>query len=486
MLFAGTFYLCAVSDAYCGEWLIAPRFSFGENYSDNINLTAINTEGDFITRAQPGLSVQGNGRRVDLDLDYNLQSLTYLETTDNNNINHQLQSNLSVEVKRNVFFLDVDASMYRALISNTGTISNRNYENNQNQTDVLTYGVRPEFKHHFGLWADLSASTQYSDTITFGPGDSRAAGSGNGIDLNTRLTSGRRFTQTTWSLSNTRSVFNNDSGARSSKRSRWNGTVSRGLNRFFRVNGSFGFENNDSSGGAGDDSGVTWDVGGTFTPNGRASLTGRYGHRAFGNTKSFDFEYRRRRVSITGRYTEDLRTTSDQLRSQQQFPLEDPFGNPIFDPFGAADVDNPLGTLSLSDDVFVSRDFNASVGYIKRRDNFVATVYRTERDSGASTGPEEAIGTTFNWSRSFSSRLSGGVTVTYRSGTSNLLPGGNPDLEANPNSEVDVIIIRPSFSYSLGPHVSGQFSYSYTDSDSKDPTTIYTENSLSAALSFAF
>jgi len=487
ILLAGLLYFAGAGDVHAGEWLVVPRFSLGENYSDNINLTRSNTESDFITRAEPGLSVSGSGRRVDLNLQYNLQSLTYLDTTDNNDINHQLQSDLNIEVVRNIFFLNADASMFQALVTNTGTISNRNYETNNNRTDVLTYGVRPEFRHHFGLWADMSASTQVSDTIAFGSGSSREAGSGNSLDLNTRLTSGRRFTNTSWSLSNTSTVFNNDSGAPSSKRQRWNGTVSRAINRIFRLNGSFGYENNDSSGGgAGDDNGVTWDVGATITPNPRASLTGRYGKRAFGDTKSFDFDYRRRRISISGSYTEDLQTTSDQLRNQQLFPLEDPFGNPVFDPFGASDVDNPLGTLSLSDDVYVSRDFNASVGYVRRRDNFVANVYRTERDRGATTGPEEAIGTVFSWTRNFSRRLSGGVTVTYRSGTSGILEGGNPDLEANPNSEVEVIVVSPSFSYSIGPHTNGQFSYSYMNSDSKDPTNVYTENSLSAALSFAF
>ncbi len=494
------FVLGAAADVTAGEWRVVPRFSIGENYSDNVRLQNFNEQEDFITRATPGLSVRGTGRRVQLNLDYNLQNLTYANDSTRNTINHQLQSGASIEVLRKVFFLDADASCFQALVSNTGTISDQNFTANNNQGDVLTYSVSPRFQHHFGSWADMRASTSFSDTIGFGSGGTRTAGSGNGINLSTSLSSGRKFTRTSWSVSNNRRLFNNDSGASSSSRSRWNASGSVNVNRFFRMNGSVGWENNDFS-GPGNGSGVTWNVGATLTPSRRSSLTGSYGHRTFGSTKSFSFNHRRRRISISGSYSESLSTTNDQLRDQQLISLADPFGQPVFDPFSASDIANPLGTLSRTDDVFVSRDFNATVGYSLRRDSFSANVYRRESDGGATSQAQSAIGTSTSWSHTFSQRLSGGISVSYRNGSGGGIGGSigggfgggfggggvfrNPNLQSG-GSDTEVFSVTPNMSYSIGPHTSGNFSYSFTTSSSKDPGSGYTENSLSGSLSFAF
>ena len=481
--------LTVTSNAFAGDWMVVPRFLISEDYSDNIQLSPTNQRDDFITRVTPGISIRGQGRRVEMSVDYNLESLSYINEEELDNTNHQLQSTLSIEIIRNIFFLDANAAMYQALVSNTGRVSNRNLANDSNRTDVITYGFSPRFHHHFGTWADFNASTQVSDTIGDGSGSgNRSAGSGNSISLQSTLSSGRRFTRTSWSVSNSSTVFNNDSGARSNSQNWWDAQVSAVINRFLRANTSLGYEKNKSAdGGAGNQDSITWSAGATLTLSPRTSLTGSYGKRSFGNTKSFDFSHRRRRISISGSYTEELQTTSGQLRDQQLVSLFDAFGEPVFDPFAASDPTLPDGNLSLTDDIFISRDFNATVGYTRRRDTFSASVFRTEREGGASSDPEEALGASVSWSRTMSRRLSGGVSGSFRSGSAGgagVVPS-NPSLQGS-DASTEVIFVSPFVSYSIGPHTSGRLSYNYTTSSSEDSANEYTENSVTGSLSFAF
>ena len=470
-----------------GDWSIVPRFSLGETYSDNVQLDSFNERDDFVTRATPGVSVRGVGRRVEMNVDYNLQSLTYANNSRLNNINHQLQSDASVELFRHNVFFDADALMYQALISNTGRISNRNFRASGNRASVLSYGFGPRVEYRFGSWAELDGRFEYTATEGDGRGGSSSAGSGSGTNLTARLSSGRRFSRTSWGLSGSRRRYNSENRTSGgSSREDVTADLSVAINRYFRINSSVGYQDNNSRGGGRNGKGMTWSMGGTVTIGRRGSVTGAFNHRPFGDTKTFSFDYRRRHFSVSGTYTEELRTTSEQLRAQRLVALTDPFGEPIFDPNNAVDIDLPLGTLSFTDELYLSRDFHATVGYVQRRDTFTATVFRSEREQDSRSTPEMTIGTSANWTHSFSRRLSGGINGSFRSGNGSRFSTGGPRAGGNNSQEADVIIVSPYMNYTIGPHTNGRLSYSYTVSTSDDPFSEYIENSVSGSLTFAF
>lgn len=485
--------------AQAGDWMITPRFSVAENYSDNIFLSAQDEQQDFVTQVTPGLSLRGRGARVSANVDYNLQNLTYVNEGDLNRINHQLQSGLNVEVVRDVFFVDASAARYQALISSTGAISNRNFQGSNNRTDVMTYSVRPSLRHHFGTWADLRGSTAFSDTST----DSNVAGGGRGQQFNVGLSSGRRFTRLGWDLSYHTNSNNYSSGQSSSALSGFDASGSWQFNRKLSVQGKVGFENNRF--GADNDQGLepTWSIGGTYTPSPVTSISGRFGHRSFGSTKSFDFSHRRRRLTLSGSYSEELRTSTDILREQQLVALADEFGNPIFDPLLNSDFAVPTDTPSLTDNVFVHRRLAVSIGYQRRLDYFSVGVFRNDRESQVLTESELATGTSVSWRRTMSRRLSAGVSGSFQSQEGSLsgfssgglgsgfgrnLGGGARNILGTPRSSGggDFLSVTPYVSYTIGPHVSSRVSYSYSEFSADQALAGYQENSVQGSLSFAF
>ena len=54
-----------------GAWVIVPRLTVGEIYSDNINLDDNDKEGDLITEVSPGINISGRsaaGSRIRLPI----------------------------------------------------------------------------------------------------------------------------------------------------------------------------------------------------------------------------------------------------------------------------------------------------------------------------------------------------------------------------------------------------------------------------------
>ena len=79
---------CLVTLFYAGSaWGrvdISPRFTLKEEYNDNVYLSTNNEQGDFITRAIPGLSLELDSNYLDLSLDYSLHYIFYADLTEEN------------------------------------------------------------------------------------------------------------------------------------------------------------------------------------------------------------------------------------------------------------------------------------------------------------------------------------------------------------------------------------------------------------------
>ncbi len=92
--------MVSVSVVEAGKWDITPRLSVAEVYSDNINLDDDNKESDLVTVVTPGLSVHGQGGRLVVDLDYELENTVFLDNSDANGSFHKLSADATAEVTR--------------------------------------------------------------------------------------------------------------------------------------------------------------------------------------------------------------------------------------------------------------------------------------------------------------------------------------------------------------------------------------------------
>lgn len=464
---------------FAGEWRIQPRLGLSETYTDNALLVNDdqNPSSDWVTTLSPGLSLSGRGRRVTMATEYTAQKQVYLNNSDQSQLTHLLQTNTRAEVVRDQVFVAAFASMYPTIRNNLGQISNRNRNArlSSNREDVISYGFAPELRHKFGNWANATGTLRWSDVSTGEQGGS-GIGGGQMIDGQFGVESGRRFQRFQWGSNfNRRENDGGDTGRRSLFQ-RWNNTLNYRLNRFVRLNSSLGYEFNDfSTDSGGLRSGLNWQLGATLTPTPRTSITGGYGERAFGSTKNFSFSHRWRRFIVTGAYSEDLRTTAEVLRDQQVFTTLDPFGNPVIDPLGNADPSLPLNQLGLTDDVFISRNFSANLGFNMRRDSFSVRVNRNAQESTRDEGSDSLLGFGGNWNHRFSRRLAAGLTADWQTRESD-----------NALQTSDFVAVSPYVSYTVGPHVSSRLSYQYMDSVSGDASDDFTENAVTGSLSVAF
>jgi len=466
--------------AHAGDWQIQPRFSLSETYTDNALLEGDNPSSDLITTLSPGVSISGNGARVRLATQYTAQKQIFKNNDELGQLTHLLQTNGNAELVRDQVFMSAFASMFPTVRDSFGQISNRNRNarDASNRTNVVSYGFAPEFRHRLGNWVSLKATTNWSDVST-GEGQ---AGGGQNMDWRFSADSGRRFARVSWGSNFSRRENDGGDFGNRSVFQQWTNTARYRLNRFVRLNSTLGYESNDFQtdqnglNGQGNlRGGLNWSLGTTLNLTPRTSITGSFGERAFGSTKSFDFNHRWRRFIVNGRYNEELRTTAEVLREQQVFGTVDPFGNPIIDPLGNGDPSVPIDQLGLTNDVFISRTFIATVGYQLRRDQFNVNVTRRSQESTLNGNADTLFSTGGSWSHTLSNRLSTGLTADFQTREGDGLAQTS-----------DFMFISPFVNYTIGPRVSSRLSYSHMDSVSGDASDDFTENAVQGTLSFAF
>lgn len=490
-VYIGSLLLCLLAlglgdgrQAHAGEWRLRPSLGVTQRYSDNVNAAPSGLEqGEFITSVNSGVSLNGQGGRASVRANYNAQRYYFLGGERENRVTHFLSSGLQTEVIRNFLFVDANATMAPTLINNTGRITNQNYLGiDQNRADVINYGFTPRLQHRFGSWATATASTSFRDTTATREDDDddpNLAGSGNNSNYNASLASGRRFTRFDWRLNFSERSFTADRTGEESTLRNTRFQLGYRLNRKLRLNSSVGVESNDFAGNQRNGNGSgTWSIGANYNPTPRTNLAGNYGRRPFGETKNFDFSHRFRRAVINGSYQEDYRTTSEILQEQQIYRTVDEFGQPLedlLDPTELVDPELPIDNLSLTDDVFVSRNFRVSIGYRYRLNSYSLGIFRSEQESSRTLNTEEALGTNFRWSRPLSPRSTASLSITHQDRSGSVRTGS-----------VQALFISPRLTYRLGQHLNMSFGYSHSRNSSDTGEFDYQENSATATLSYAF
>lgn len=82
--FLGCLLALTLASVAWGRIDITPRFTLREEYNDNVYLSAHDEQGDFITRAIPGLLLEMDSNYLDLNLDYSLHYIFYADLTEEN------------------------------------------------------------------------------------------------------------------------------------------------------------------------------------------------------------------------------------------------------------------------------------------------------------------------------------------------------------------------------------------------------------------
>ena len=318
------------------EWQVEPSVTASLVYSDNIDRDTRERD-DVITEVAPGVRIRGEGHRLNLDLNYNLQTLTYADNTDRNNINHRLRAGADSELIRDHFFIDGFASLDQELVDRRDSASSDNISGSDNLRDVQTYSINPRWEQRLGNVANA--------TVRYGHDQIKSEGSRTDSETNriaATVTQGTGFSSLFFNFDyrNDQTDFSDGSNGFNDTRI-INGLVGYQLSRQFSVFVRGSDQEYEFSGtrGANQPDDKQYGIGGTWQPNPRFSLTVvanrreqqtsdqdrdfrtaalswapssrtslqfDYGNSFFGETYTFNFTHRSRHTQWFASYNEGV------------------------------------------------------------------------------------------------------------------------------------------------------------------------------------
>ena len=145
------------------EWLVAPRLSVTETFTDNVRLSPSAPQSEQITEVSPGLSLQSQGRSHKAYLDVALTEIFYANDTAAHRTQKALNTFGTLEAVDNWLFIDFNGAITQQAISAFGPQLSGNAALNPNQTEVSSYRVSPYLRGQLGDWAQYEA--RYSRAV---------------------------------------------------------------------------------------------------------------------------------------------------------------------------------------------------------------------------------------------------------------------------------------------------------------------------------
>lgn len=184
------FSACFASEVFAMDWNISPYVGITHLYSDNLNLAVPEeARSDSVTQVDPGVSADGEAKRLKLNLKYTYQNIFYSKNSQANNSNHQLNAKVNSELVENDLFFDIYANANQQLLApqNSPVLDNTYLVE---RTDVRAIRLAPYITPRFGdkaqgrlsyskgfVQVEKGASDRVSDAVQFnmdsGPGFTR-------------------------------------------------------------------------------------------------------------------------------------------------------------------------------------------------------------------------------------------------------------------------------------------------------------------------
>jgi hypothetical protein len=491
--------LCTTA-VHAGEWIITPRLTLGEIYSDNINLRNDDKEGDLITEVTPGISISGRSARLEAELDYQMQNLIFLSNTDVSSF-QQLNANATAEITDNFFFVDARSRMGQSVVDAGGTISRSNVNNAGNQTDFYAYGVSPYIRPHFGGYAD--GIFRYSlDHVRYD--DSVSNSLENRFDAN--LVSGRKFGPLSWFANYTFDDINR-SKAEDARYQNADGEARYFISSKFSLVAQAGWADNDFQTSEEIENGSYWAAGGFWQPSRYYSLQALSGKNLDTGTVAVypgrrtslevtwrdrkvglnpgeawfgSFRHRTRRTTWRASYTEDTTTQQQEQLEEGGFSFlgVDPLTgdtNPNPQP-GDLVVIVPTGPItSLTNEVEERKRASASVGMRTGKTGLLFTVFSENRRFLTSLTEEDTWG------------ISGSVDRRVAPRTNAILTGSWQRIDSDRGTgDSDFWYIDAQLRRQISPRLEAMAGYSFTRQDSDIERDSYDENRVEARITAYF
>lgn len=483
-------------------WVIAPRLSLTETWTDNGRLSASGNDrgSEQITQVSPGIRMQGRTARINGYLDYSLNQLYYAQNSQANKTQNSLNAFGSLEAVDKFFYVDAGGNISQTSVSAFGTQSSTDSSINANSTETSSFRLSPYVRGELAGYAHYLLRYTRSTTRS----DGNTSSNSESDHWNARLNGGTGLASLSWAFDVSRQSVARGTG-RETESDRLHGDLFWQPEPQWRVRLSAGRESNNFA-SPDKESHVSHGYGVDWRPAPRTDFSIFRERRFFGDAQTISLSHRTPRTAWRYNESRDVSSASqsglgsigtlyDLVLAMVDSAITDPLDR-------AAEADRYFQLTGLPRDAKVYSNFLSSQESLSRRRSltfamngvrntvtFTASQNRREvivdqflallSDSFSQAKVIEQRGFTVNWAHKLTpqSSLSAGFNASTTTGTG----GSVGDIRSTQKT------LNVTYSTKLGAHTSASLGLRRTvfDSDSQNATN-YTDNSVTGALTAHF
>lgn len=452
--------------ASADEWIIIPRIDLKQSVTDNAGHDPRGSErADTFTTIQPGISISGEGERLNVNLDYSLTRRQYFDNTELSDWQNNLLGTATAELVPELLFFDARGAIFQQTVNPTGAVSASPESNgsNPNSRTVKTYSLSPYMRNRFGGFAQSELRYSFNQVHQ---GDE--AGTSTTHRFSETLDSGDDFTRFRWqgvvdvsetegSNDDANASLNDQFGgpARDSSRRLAAFSPEYAVNRYLILLGSAGYERIEDETLVEEPDGVIGNAGVRINPGPRSTFRVLWNHRFESNYFTGDGSYLigpSSRVDFA--YTRDIQTSSSLYAENLSYLGTDQYGN-FIDTRSLTTFQLENSAFGLSNAAFLQERYTLRFSTELQRDSFLAELYREERESRNVFATQTTNGVNLSWTRGISELLSLTVDLRY---TDTEFDAVSADGEARQDHTVRG---GPGLSYSFNETLTGTLNYDF-------------------------
>jgi uncharacterized protein (PEP-CTERM system associated) len=482
------------------KWDVVPTLTVAESYTDNVFLAPDPLrQSDWVTQVIPGISITAKGARLRFDAKYAPEILYYANTTREDTVFHRGNAAGTLEIAKELLFLEGGAGINQYDISLQGPLTTSNVNITGNRATAATAYVSPYLLRDFG--STVRAEARYTYSAWKSDEEQKGVLPDNDAQrVVLRLASGPAFRLLTWGVAYSGESIKYETHQETTSEvltasARYLVTSTVGLLA------QAGYERYDTGAPAALE-GPRWSAGFEWAPTRRTRLAASAGQRLEDETYSLEFRHRSGRTTWSATYAEDVTTSRSEFflpaTASTAGTLDQAFLSQYPDPVEREKaVQEFIARTGLppslsapvnffSDQLFRQNRWLASVGLQGVRNTVVANAFwqlRKELVGGTNLPVDD-------FSTSESIRTAGGglawsLRLTARN-TWNLDAGYTRNEFLDSGHVDEFTYLRAGFTRQLQRRVSGSLHYRLQKQDGAQGGTQYRENAGIAVLRMTF
>lgn len=349
-------------------WVITPRISVTETWTDNLALAPDGQRDKaLITAVSPGITIASNSGAIRGTFDYTLDGLAYLKSDRSARVQNQLNTQLTAELAPQALFVDVAGNISQQSISAFGQQSPSSQLDNPNRTETRTLQVSPYWRGTLGQFAnfELRASGQIRNSSDGGTG----AGSGSGDSKQGSLSfslQGPQGRTLNWGLQASTQRLHFDETGVDNRTSTAVGSLYWVPDVDWVLGINTGVERSDYFG---TDTTTIYGANFRWTPTPRTKILGEWQYHSYGNSHNLSIEHRMTQLSLRASTSQSVVTANQPTGAGTNYQLLDmQFQSSEPDPVKRDQlVRQLLALMGLQPDAITGNGFITNSASLQRR-----------------------------------------------------------------------------------------------------------------------